>query len=424
MSDFFAVAGVTSVLKWLLSNALVSAGLNSAFPTAAGISALSPDLVTTGGSEVPQLNLFMYYASFNPSYRNDSLPSKDSRGARVTNPPLALNLHYLVSAYGKNELDPEILLAWAMQMFHENPIMSRETIQTLLAAMAADPGATPEMQAVARTTLADQVELIKIAPESLSNEEISKLWMAFNTHYRPTTSYQVSVVLIQETQPFKSNLPVQSRNVRALPLQAPMIDSVTPGSVAVGGVLIINGRYFIGDSPSDTVIAFDDSPPVTPDSIQNGCVRITIPNTLFAGVRTIRVIRNVRFGTPTDPHTGFASSPAQFLLMPTITNTSPVPATVATPLTLNVSPAVGRTQRAALYIGDYAIDLDARPPTDPATSATLTFNIPATFPYTKPPTAWPLRLQVDRVQSKLTLDNNAASPTFGQFLPQAQVTGP
>ena len=424
MSDFFAVAGVTSVLKSMLSNALVSSGINSAFPTAATVSAFSPDLIPTGGSEVPQLNLFMYYASFNPSYRNDSLPSRDSRGARVTNPPLGLNLHYLVSAYGKTELDPEILLAWAMQMFHENPILSRQAIQSVMTAMSLDPGASSEMLAVAKTTLADQVELIKIVPESLSNEEISKLWMAFNTHYRPTTSYQVSVVLIQETQPFKSNLPVQSRHVRALPAQGPIIDSVTPGSVAVGDVLTVNGRYFIGDSPADTVIAFDDNPPVPPDSIQGGTIRVTIPNTLLAGVRTIRVIRNVQFGVPTDPHTGFASSPAQYMLMPTVTNASPVAATVATPLTLNVSPAVGRTQRAALYIGDYAIELDARPPGTPDPSATLTFNIPANFPYKKPAVALPLRLQVDRVQSKLTFDSNPASPTFNQFLPQAQVTGP
>jgi hypothetical protein len=424
MSDFFAVAGVTSVLKWLLSNALVTAGLNAAFPSAAAVSALSPDLVPTGASENPQLNLFMYYASFNTAYRNEGLPSRDSRGTRVTNPPLALNLHYLVSAYGKNEFDPEILLAWAMQMFHENPILPRQTMQDLLTAMGSDPGATPEAKAVAKTTLADQVELIKIAPEALSNEEIAKLWMAFNTHYRPTTSYQVSVVLIQETLPFKSNLPVQSRNVQAAPLQSPQIDSVTPGSAGVGDVLTITGRNFIGDSPAATVVVFDENPAVAPDSIQGDCIRITVPGALQAGVRTVRVIRNVQFGTPGDPHKGFASRPAQFLLMPAITDASPVAATVAAPLTLNVTPAVGRAQRAALYVGDYAIELDARPPSDPATSATLTFNIPEAFPYTNPPTALPLRVQVDGVQSKLTVDNNPASPTFGQFFPQARVTGP
>jgi Pvc16 N-terminal domain len=422
MSDFFAAAGVTSVLKWLLSNAIVADSLNAAFPTAATVSALSPDLIATGGSEAPQLNLFMYYASFNAAYRNTGLPSRDSQGNRLSNPPLALDLHYLVSAYGKNELDPEILLAWAMQIFHENPILPRQTIQSLLAAMAASPGATPEMQAVAKTTLADQVELIKITPEALSNEEISKLWMAFSTHYRPTTSYMISVVLIQETQAFRSNLPVQSRNVLALPLQGPAIDRVTPASVAVGEVLTLSGRYFVGDSAADTMVAFDDNPPVTPDSVLNTSIRVTIPTTLQAGVRTIRVIRNVRFGTPADPHTGFTSSPAQFLLMPKIQNASPVAATLGSPLVLNVSPAVGRTQRAALYAGDFALELDARPPTAPATSTTLTFNIPADFPHTTPATAVPLRLQVDGVQSRLTLDTNPVSPTFGQFLPQVKVS--
>jgi hypothetical protein len=424
MSDFLAVAGVTGVLKWLLSNALPSSGLNTALSTPPSISALSPDLVNTGSEEQPQLNLFMYYASLNPSYRNSGLPSRDGQGRRLTNPPLALNLHYLVTAYGKTELDPEILLSWAMQMFFENPVMSRQTIQNLLAAMASSPGATPEMQAVAKTTLADQFELIKIVPESLSNEEIAKLWMAFNTHYRPTTSYQVSVVLIQETQPFKSNLPVHSRNVRALPSASPIIDAITPGTITPGGLLTITGRNFIGDSPSDTVISFDGGQPVPPDTIQGNVVRITVPATLQAGVRTLRVIRNVQFGVPTDPHVGFSSSPAQFLLAPTITNASPVAAAVGSPVTINVTPSVGRTQRAALYVGDFAIELDARPPTDPPSSASLIFNIPTNFPYTKPPTALPLRLQVDGVQSALTLDENKGSPTFGQFLPQAKVSGP
>jgi hypothetical protein len=342
----------------------------------------------------------------------------------VANPPLALNLHYLVSAYGKNELDPEILLAWTMQLFHENAIMSRQSVQSLLTAMGSSPGATPEMIAVAKTDLADQVELIKVLPEALSNEEISKLWMAFNTHYRPTTSYQVSVVLIHEKQTIKSNLPVQMRTVKAIPLASPVIEAVTPGSVQAGDVLTITGRNFVGDAVADTLVAFDDNPPVTPDSAQNSVIRVTVPNTLLPGVRMIRVVRNVEFGVVTDPHSAFSSSPAQFMLMPVVTDASPVAAAVGTPLTLHVTPQVGRTQVANLYIGDFAIELPARPPTDPATSATLTFQIPASFPHTNPATAQPFRVAVDGVQSKLALDTNSASPTFGQFLPQAKVTGP
>ena len=86
----------------------------------------------------------------------------------------------------------------------------------------------------------------------------------------------------------------------------------------------------------------------------------------------------------------------------------------------HVSPAVGRTQRAALYAGDFAVELDARPPTDPSSSTALTFTIPSDFPHTV--TAVPVRVEVDGVQSKLTLDSNPVSPTFGQLLPQVKVS--
>ena len=199
MSDYLAVAGVSAVLKWMLSNALTMGGPTTILTGATSITALSPDLVSTGADEQPQVNLFMYYASLNAAYRNTMLPSFDSQGRRTSNPPLALNLHYLVSAYGKNEFDAEILLAWAMQTFHDNPVLSRATIESSLEAMASSGSPTPEVLLLTGTTLADQFELIKITPEALTNDEISKLWMAFETHYRPTTSYQATVVLIQDT---------------------------------------------------------------------------------------------------------------------------------------------------------------------------------------------------------------------------------
>ena len=80
------------------------------------------------------------------------------------------------------------------------------------------------------------------------------------------------------------------------------------------------------------------------------------------------------------PHQGFSSSPAPFQLIPAIQDASPVQATPGTPLTLTLSPDVGRTQQATLYIGDNAIPIDERPVAGPASSATITFPIPADFP--------------------------------------------
>jgi hypothetical protein len=59
--------------------------------------------------------------------------------------------------------------------------------------------------------LADQVELIKIAPVYLTSEDLSKLWTAMQARYRPSMAYLVSVVLIQGTGGTKAPLPVLKR---------------------------------------------------------------------------------------------------------------------------------------------------------------------------------------------------------------------
>src|SRR5271165_1950499 len=166
MSDYLAVGGVSAVLRSLLSTALTSGGPSTIIGSSTtGITATSPDLIATGPSEQPQVNLFMYYASLNPALRNLGLPSTNAQGGKLSNPPLALNLHYLVSAYGGNQFDPEILLGWAMQVFHENPVLTRQTIQDALSGLLAHPN--PETQLIAASTLPNQIELIRITPEAL-----------------------------------------------------------------------------------------------------------------------------------------------------------------------------------------------------------------------------------------------------------------
>jgi hypothetical protein len=411
MSDYLAVGGVTAVLCSLLNTALTSGGPSSLLGSSSpGITAVSPDLIKTGAEEQPQVNIFMYYASLNPALRNLGLPSMGANGNKLSNPPLAINLHYLVSAYGSHQFDSEILLGWAMQVFHETPVVPRSIIQDALTGLLAH--VSPENTLVAGSTLPNQLEHIRITPEALTTEEIYRLWTAFQTNYRPTTSYQVSVVVIQDTQAFTSNLPVQKRTLLALPLQSPVIDSMTPASIAAGQVLTVNGSNFLGNSPADTLVSFDSAAGIAPDIVQGNYLRITLPASLFAGTRTLRVLRNVTYPGSTVPHPGFSSSPTPFQLIPTIQGASPFTATLGAPFTITLSPAVGSTQQATLYIGDNAIPIDERPTAGPATSTTLTFPIPATLSTG----LFPLRVEIDGAQSKLTPNS------IGQFTPQVQVS--
>ena len=409
MSDYLAVGGVSAVLCSLLTTALSDGGPTTILGPTPGITAIAPDLIKTGTNEQPQLNLFMYYVSINPALRNLGLPSADAGGTRLSNPPLALDLHYLVTAYGSRQFDAEILLAWAMKVFHDTPVVPSPVIQAALDGLAQQGQPTSEATLVAGSTLAEQVEQIRITPEVLTTEEIYRLWTAFQTSYRPSTALHVSVVVIQDTQAFTSNLPVQARSVVALPLQPPVIASVSPVAIAPGQVLTISGSNFLGSDPADTVLSFDSGPAVAADTVRGNLIQVTLPAGLTAGTRMVRVQRMVTFPRSAGPRQGFSSSPAPFQLTPVIQ--SPIPqATPGTTLTLTLTPAVGRTQQATLYLGDQAIPIGERPASGPASATTLSFPVPAAVPAG----SYPVRVEIDGVQSPLTLSS-------GQLVPRVQV---
>ena len=104
------IAGVTAVLKDLLDSGLIEHRVTDTLGQGVTVSAAPPDTVVVSGDEAgPRLNLFMYQATPNAALRNQALPSVTGRGARSTNPPLALDLHYLLTAYGVQELQAEVL---------------------------------------------------------------------------------------------------------------------------------------------------------------------------------------------------------------------------------------------------------------------------------------------------------------------------
>jgi hypothetical protein len=414
MSDFLAVAGVTAVLRWMLREAIPGSGIDAAVGATPAISALPPDRIATGTTEVPQVNIFMYHVSFNSGWRNVGLPELDAGGRRVSSPPLAIDLHFLLSAYGPGELDGEILLGWAMQVMHEQPVLTHDLVQTALSAIATAAGATAEDQHVGLSTLAGQAELIKLSPQSLTTEEVYRLWPAFNAHYRATAAYLATVVLIQRLRPMRSNIRVRSRNILVQPLEFPVIDDVSPGLVATGEQLLVIGHHFVGENASDTVVTFDDGTSVAPDTIQDAAVRVTIPPTLLAGMRGVQITRNVIFGSPGDPHPGIHSNLASFMLLPTLV-TPPATAQVGTTLTLTVKPPVGRQQRAVLLIGGQSIEIGPRPTSAPAMSPTLAFPIPAIGFSPVPAPGAVLRVSVDGAESRMQA--NPAPPPAPPFLP-------
>lgn len=213
MSNALAIASVTRLLKDLLNDALVNGDVSGDTGTDVIVSALPPDRVEASATDgrPPQLNLYLHRVTHNAALANSDLPTRDGRYGLVARPRLALDLHYLLTAYSRTELTGEILLGYAMEMFHETPVLAREMVRAALAGAVSGSILPPAFQQADPAKLADQIELIRITPHPLSMDDMSKLWTAFQTHYRTTVAYTVSVVLIERDLPVKKALPVLSR---------------------------------------------------------------------------------------------------------------------------------------------------------------------------------------------------------------------
>jgi predicted secreted protein len=409
VSDYLAVAGVSAVLQWMLTDSLSSGGpqllLGSSSP---GVTVGSPDLITTGADEPPQLNLFMYYVSINPALRNLGLPAAGPGSVILSNPPLALNLHYLVTAYGAKQFDPEILLAYAMKVFHDQPVISPDTVQAALQALG-DTSPTTEATMVAGSTLAEQIEHLRITPETLTTEEIYRLWAAFEAPYRPSTAFQVTVIVIQDVDSFTLNQPVKDVSIVVETNETPVIATITPTAAAAGAQLTVTGQYFVGDPGSTTTVLFDSGQAATPDSVSPNSLLVTLPASLQAGTRGLTVQRSVAFPPSSTAHPGSSSTPGSFRLIPTIGNASPIAATRGSNLTLSISPAVGPAQRAVLQIADVGMPIDQRP-VGSAPTGSLQFPVSDAVPLG----LQPISVVIDGAQSALT-------PAGASFVPQAQV---
>ena len=402
MSNALALAGVTAVLRDLLNEGVINNDLAAKVGTVK-VTALAPDLVKPTATDGSQLNLFLYRVSANQGWRNEALPSRDPSGNRLTNPPLALDLHYLLSAHGKEPFHAEILLGYAMQLLHETPALPRERIRVCL-------GGTPPVDGsdvlpggyplLAAADLAEQVEQLKITPEFLGAEDLSRLWTACSTSLRLSASYLVSVVLIESRRPARRALPVRERNLVVQPLARPVLHEVDPQIVAPGGALRIAGTNLAGAGTRVNV----GGTLVTPSSAAESELTVGVPAGLTAGVLTIQVVHEVAFGTPSDPHRAWESNVLPFMLIPVISGVSASVARGAA-LTLTVDPPVTATQDVRLIVGELSLELPARAPASPPLAA-LSFAVPADFPTG----TFLVRLRVAGAESALAVESDAVQP--------------
>ncbi|HEY4086595.1 MAG TPA: DUF4255 domain-containing protein [Bryobacteraceae bacterium] len=419
MSNALGVASVSFVLVDLLNNGLIDRDISASVGDIS-VTALAPDQVEAAQGK-SQLNLFLYNVTQNEAWRNMNFPSLNAQGERINNPPLALNLHYLLTAYGIEQYHAEILLGYGMQLFHENPVLMRDAIRESLAAPTQVAGGNlpASMLNLFTSGLADQIEQIKIWPQMLTTEEISRLWTAFQAKYRPTAAYQVSVVLIESERSTKKALPVQTRTIKAVPFEKPIISRVLAQAdltkpaldqpIFDGYILALQGQALKGET---TTVLFGDIE-VAPIAVTASQVTVALPSGLLPGTQSVAVNQPMLLGSPPEPHRGTQSAPVPFTLQPRIQTITPSSGQIDITLDL----AVGPSQTALLVLNQLLpltsppasnanaytfpatprISLASPPLSPPPPSPNLSFPIPGVDPGT-----YLVRVQVADAESPLT----------------------
>ena len=442
MSTALAIAGVTAVLRDLLNDGLINHNVSGVLGSSVSVSTLAPDrVVPANGAEASQINLFMYLVTPNPGWRNDRLPSRDASGRlRLANAPLALDLHYLLSVYSGGDLHAEILLGYAMQLLHEMPVLTREAIRTALNP-SPDVGTTlpPALRALADAGLEDQVELVKLTPQYLSTEEMSKLWTAMQSHFRPTAAYTASVVLIEATQPARAPLPVLSRGpvdpatgrdrgvvvdpglVPPLPMLSAIVPPLRQPVARIGDLLDLRGTNLDGGARElrfvndrfdvDVTVATE----AAPAEGANALIQVRLGNALSASlpVGVYRVSASV-----VRPAEAYAreSNRLTLVLAPRMTNLPLAVARVggSANFTIDFMPMLRAGQRAVLVLGQH----EYLPQGSGSPAASLSFVIPNAP--VSPPEGWLARLRIDDIESPI-VDLSQPPPTTPTFLNQRVV---
>ncbi|MGY1617354.1 Pvc16 family protein [Geodermatophilus sp. SYSU D00691] len=273
----------------------------------------------------PRLNWFLYGINPHPSFRNMEHPLTGPANRRGA-PPLAVELHYLLTAYGApptttgdGEQIIHVALAAVMRRFTESAIVGL---------------GSPFLP----TTPAPQlVEPLRFTLEPLDLENASKIWTAATRPMRLSVVYRVSLVVVEQQLRSPLGPPVTTPRVVVSPSLSPRLG--TPEPARIGGdeitTLAVAGtvtglRHLLASAPGDPPGAPADGWPMTVVSEEAGRVRLRLPrHDLVAGARRLDVVSLVE-GMPA------GRDSVTLTVAPTVT-VPPGPVAAGTPLTLTTA---------------------------------------------------------------------------------------
>lgn len=185
MADADVLSAVSETLE-----ARLTSGLSTLGPPAPV--ARLHDLVRPVTSDPPTITLFLYEISEEASLRNRAKRTRIIDGDVLTlKQPLALRLHYMITAWGGDRLTEQRMLGRVLQVMYDDATLEGLQLAGVLAGTDAE---------------------LHVSLEPLMLEDRARVWAAIGQTYRLSVNYEVRVVNIDaETEAVSA--PVRERRL-------------------------------------------------------------------------------------------------------------------------------------------------------------------------------------------------------------------
>jgi Pvc16 N-terminal domain len=370
MSKSQAIAAVTSMLAHVVN---VSTG--------ADVKLGRPTAPNGNDPQARKVQIFLYQVTPNAAWRNMDLPTRDRSGQRIAQrPQIALDLHYLFSFYGDEEmLEPQLMMGQVVRDLHARAIFSHERVLSLIEDIS-----DSRQTLIKNSQIAQSSEIVKLSPSVLTLDDMFKLWSVFSqTPYVLSVAYLATVVLIEGEETEQPALPVlqrgkDDRGVETLLPPFPSIEAIYFGlpedkdavprplsypAAKLDSLLIIKGQNLSGESVrvrfTHQRLLLEREEAIAAGDISADAIKLLIPSNpatasadWAAGMYSLKVIIK-RAGSDRE----YLSNELPIAFSPSVTGITPANPVARdlngdVQLELTVKPDVLPQQSAILYLAD------------------------------------------------------------------------
>lgn len=337
MSNTLALAAVTATLRHQLDGELTAAAARNEGVVGARTFSGPPGTPHAGVNA--GAFVYLYRTMEHPSARNRDLAIRDENGGVTNRPVAAMMLRYLITCFGDEAaLEPTRVMGVIATYLHAVPTITPAMVQA-----AQGSGQFPFL---AFADLDEQIELVRITPVQLSDEDLNRIWsMLPADDFALSAAYDASVVLLERPDTPSVPLPVLQRGALVVPTRQPIIASViaeggTLGTAIRAGTPVEMHGEHLAATTSRIEIDGVTVPAVAITEATDELVRFTIPATTPAGPRVFRVIHDLGSLAPSVTVFEVASDPFVVLIRPEIASVSKAAGNVR----IDVVTAIGATQ--------------------------------------------------------------------------------